>query len=79
MMRWTTLGNFKKFNENLKEFNEIFLFYKNTSNVQQSPVLRKHVDPDYQKCNEKWTMTFELWPFTIITVFRLFGLSAGPN
>lgn len=55
------------------------MLYKNTSYVQQSPVLRKHIEPVYQKCDEKWTMPFELRPFTIITVFRLFGLSAGPN
>lgn len=61
------------------EFVKTFMFYKNTSYVQQSPVLRKHIEPVYQKCDEKWTMTFELRPFTIITVFRLFGLSAGPN
>lgn len=78
MMWWTTLVNFKK-KRIVEEFIETFMFYKNTSYVQQSPVLRKHIEPVYQKCDEKWTMPFELRPFTIITVFRLFGLSAGPN
>lgn len=78
MMWWTTLVNLKK-KSIVDEFVKTFMFYKNTSYVQQSPVLRKHIEPVYQKCDEKWTMPFELRPFTIITVFRLFGLSAGPN
>lgn len=58
----------------------MFLWNSIKIHVLQSPVLGKHYDSDVpKKWDEKWTTTFELWPFTIITMSRLFGLSAGPN